>query len=252
MKNTIPLIVAVVLGLLAVFAVSRTIAKNGSSQHGKEVSVLVANGNLKSGSVISPENCRSSRVPLVYLPKQHVLEDQKSSVVGQVLTRSIAAGDYIQWDDLGQTSSLGESVGDGEWAVPVTFKNTALVKMLKSGDEIAVVGMFRISVEKESNDPNVDKKREVEEKTVTMVLYPQVRIMGMASNGTVLLSLPPQQALVAIAAQEQADLYAVLRRPHDEKSMNRKIGVFDGSAFVKMLEGCPEITIPDQPSNKVQ
>ena len=56
MKNTIPLVAAVVLGLLAVFAVSRTLSKNGSSQYGKEITVLVANGNLKSGTVISAEN----------------------------------------------------------------------------------------------------------------------------------------------------------------------------------------------------
>ena len=61
MKNMIPLVVAVVLGLAAVFAVSRALSKNGTRQYGKEIAVLVANGNLKRGR-ISPlpgsQTCR--------------------------------------------------------------------------------------------------------------------------------------------------------------------------------------------------
>ncbi len=91
-------------------------------------------------------------------------------------------------------------------------------------------------------------------KKVTSVLFPQVRIMGVMGSGSVLLSLPPEQALTIISAQKWADgLYAALRRPHDDKATNRKdSGQFDGSAFVKMLSGCKEIVIPDQPFNKVK
>lgn len=85
MKNTIPLVAAVVLGLLAVFAVSRTLAKHGTNFHGKEITVLVANGNLKSGAVISADNFRNLKVPLAFAPKQHVLGAQLTSVVGQIL-----------------------------------------------------------------------------------------------------------------------------------------------------------------------
>lgn len=254
MKNTIPLVVAVILGLLAVFAVSRTLSKNGSSQYGKEIVVLVANGNLKSGAILSAENFREREVPLQHAPKQHILGDQSASIIGQVISRDIVSGDYIQWGDIGQASSLGESVGEGEWAVAVTFANGSLVKMLKPGDEIAVVGTFRVSEEVETGSADQDKATKTVERDVTTVLFPQVRIMGMAGSGGVLLSLPPEQALTVIAAEEQAgSLYAVLRRPHDEKATNRKdCGQFDGSAFTKMLSGCKEIVIPDQPFNKVK
>ena len=51
----------------------------------------------------------------------------------------------------------------------------------------------------------------------------------------------------------RTSLYAALRRPHDDKATNRKdSGQFDGSAFAKMLYGCKEIVIPDQPFNKVK
>lgn len=253
MKNTIPLVAAVVLGLLAVFAVSRTLSKNGSSQYGKEITVLVANGNLKSGTVISAENFRGVRVPLTFAPKQHVLHEQRASIVGQVISRDVATGDYIQWNDIGQSSSLGESVGEGEWAVPVSFGNSALLKLLKPGDEIAVVGMFKVEEELDSGSADKDAAKRTVARTVTTVLFPQVRIMGVMGGGSVLLSLPPEQALTIIAAQEEASLYAALRRPHDDKATNRKdSGQFDGSAFAKMLSGCKEIVIPDQPFNKVK
>lgn len=250
----IPLVVAVILGLAAVFAVSRALSKNSVKQYGKEVSVLVANGNLKRGHVISPENFRKTVVPSTYVPKQHILGDQDASILGQTLVRDVAAGDYILWNDFGRQSSMGESVGEGEWAVPVSFENARqFSKQLRPGDEIAVIGMFKVAEEVKSDSADASAEPEIVERTVTTVLFPQVRIMGMASDGSVLLSLPPQQALVAIAAQNQARLFVVLRRPHDSKATSRKDnGQFDSQAFAEMLKGCPKVKIPDQPSNKVK
>ena len=252
MKNTIPLIIAVLLGLAAVFSVSRMIAKKSAGQHGQMVSVLVANGNLKSGATVSPEGFRSIAVPLSYAPKQHILQGQATAIVGQTLSRDIAADDYILWSDIGGSSSLGEMVGEGEWAVTVSFENSELVKMLKSGDEIAIVGMFTVKEVREADSADANAPKIEETKIITSVLFPQVRIMGIVGRGgSVLLSLPPEQALTIIAAQKDAALYATLRRPHDEKSTNRKTsGKFDSSAFAEMLEGCKSISIPDQPFNK--
>ena len=255
MKNTIPLVVATVLGLLAVFAVSRAMSRTGGNLSGKEVSVLVANGNLKSGEAIAAENLRSANVPLAYLPKQHILEDQKTLIVGQTLVQDVAAGDYVLWNSIGQSSSLGDAVGEGEWAVPVTFANGELVRLLKRGDEIAIIGMFRVQEERESDSPDANAPKETVVKTVTAVLFPQVRIMGFGSRGTaVLLSLPPAQALTIIAAQQEAEgLYAALRRPHDDKSTNRKdTGKFETQAFSDMMMDCRLIPIPDQPFNKTK
>ena len=252
MKNTVPLIVATILGLLAVFAVSRAMSKQGSGKHGKPIPVLVANGNLKSGDTISAENFREFSVPLTYLPKQHILNDQRSLIVGQTLVQDVASGDYLLWNDIGQSSSIGEGVGEGEWAVSVKFENPDLVRLLKSGDEIAILGMFDIQVEKESNSSDANAPKEIVEKTVTTTLFPQVRIMSVgARGGSVLLSLPPEQALAITAAQREAKLFAALRRPHDDKATNRKnSGVFETEAFVNMLEGCNKISIPDQPFNR--
>ena len=254
MKNMIPLIVAVVLGLAAVFAVSRALTRNVSGQYGKEVTVLVANGNLKHGNVVSSENFRKATVPATYVPKQHILGDQDASILGQTLVRDIAAGDYILWNDFGRQSSVGESVGEGEWAVPITFENGRQVsKLLKAGDEIAVIGMFNVEEEVKSSSADASAKPESVTRLVTSVLFPQERIMGLTPDGSVLLSLPPQKALIAIAAQNlnSAKLFAVLRRPHDGKATSRKEnGQFDCQAFSDMLMGCPKVQIPDQPSNK--
>ena len=254
MKNMIPLMVAVVLGLAAVFAVSRALTKSGKGQQGKEVTVLVANGNLKQGTPMAKENYRATSVPLTYVPKQHVLFDQAASILGQTLTRDVAAGDYIVWNDFGRQSSVGETVGEGEWAVPMTFENSRqFAKQLRPGDEIAVVGMFKVSEEVKSDSADANAKAEVVERTVTTVLFPQVRIMGMTSDGSVLLSLPPQQALVAIAAQNQARLFVALRRLHDGKATSRKDnGQFDSQAFADMLKGCRRVQIPDQPFNNLK
>lgn len=254
MKNAIPVVIAVVLGFIAVFAVSRAVSKNTDKDAVNRVNVVIANGHLKSGEVIGKESISAKSVPLAYAPKQYIPLEQAGTLIGQTLSSEIAPGDYLQWKDIGRATNTGDAVGEGEWAVPVSFSNSSLVKMLKAGDEIAIIGQFSISVEKASKSANVNAEKEYETKTVTTVLFPLVRIMGKIGNDGVLLSLPPKQAMIVIAAQSDAEgLYAALRRPNDEKSTSRTgSGMFDNSAFVEMLKGCEGITVPDQPSNKTK
>ena len=61
MKNIIPLIVAVVLGLVAVFAVSRTIAGKDDTREQK-VEVVMASRMLDEGDTVSEGS--SIRLPL--------------------------------------------------------------------------------------------------------------------------------------------------------------------------------------------
>lgn len=254
MKNILPLVAAVVLGLLAVAAVSRSLARNQSGQGMQEVEVLVANGNLKAGGVLSSQHFRAKRIPFPYAPKQHIRAEQSAYLVGQTLSRDISQDDYLQWSDIGRSTSLGESVGEGEWAVTITFANTAMAKLLSAGDEIAVVGVFKTKRELENTSADANAAKRYEERTVTTVIFPQVRIMSMAGSATALFSLPPEQALAAIAAQKEAqEIYAVLRRPHDDKAVNRKeTGAFYNDAFAKMLNGCKDVYVPDQPESKVK
>ena len=137
MKNTIPIIIAVILALAAVFAVSRIRgSQNASNEDLIEIVAaardLIAKENIKEGYV-APR-----LVPKSALPAQSIPWSKVNIVLGQEVLRSVAKGDYILLNDVGMDRSLSNLVTDGEWAVPVTFSDDSLLQFLQPGDEIAI------------------------------------------------------------------------------------------------------------------
>ena len=100
MKNTIPLIIAVMLGLAAVFAVSRTISRNRGDEVQK-VAVIVATKNLSAGVEIGDDDLGAIEIPRsAYISHQHVPAENRNLVTGQKLQREIARGGFILFDDV--------------------------------------------------------------------------------------------------------------------------------------------------------
>jgi Flp pilus assembly protein CpaB len=245
-KNIIPLVIAVILGLAAVFAVSRTISKQmeHSEQMVEIVSasrVLEANETLIEGFIVP------RLVPASALPKQHIKWENKAMVIGQKLLHTVAKGDYLLLTDIGMTRSMGNVIGDGEWGLPVTFADSALVKVLQPGDEIAIIGSFKVQ-ETIKQGKDIDDAPETIIRTVTTVIYPRVRILDITGSG-VFLSLPPQQAIALTAIQRNAELYPLLRKTNDTKALNRKDGgIFMDEALHDLVDGLTPITIPNVPA----
>lgn len=247
MKNIIPLIVAVVLGFVAVYAVSRTISKQNENTE-KIIEVVAASRGLAANETLTDAFINPRMVPSSSLPKQHIKWENRNMIVGQKVLHAIPKGDYILLSDVGMTRSMGNVIGDGEWGTPVTFSDPTLVKLLQPGDEIVIVGAFKV-VQTVKRDKNVDAVPETVRKTITSVVFPRVRILDITSNGGVLLSLPPQQAIALTAIQRNAELYPLLRKTNDTKALNRKDGgMFEDSAISRMIEGLNVIDIPSVPT----
>jgi Flp pilus assembly protein CpaB len=247
MKNIIPLVVAVVLGLVAVFAVSRTISGKKDSLE-QYVDVVAASRMLEEGEALAEGFINPRSVAVSSLPKQHIKWSNRSMVLGQKLIHPVAKGDYVLLSDVGGvTLSKGNIIGDGEWGVPVSFSDNTLVKMLQPGDEIAIIGTYKLQ-ETVKRGKDVDAGSDVIQRTVTTVIFPRVRILELTSSG-VLLSLPPQQALALTAIQQQADLFPLLRKTNDTKAMNRMDGgIYESTTLTELAEGLNPIKIPAVPS----
>ena len=246
MKNIIPLVIAVILGLAAVFAVSRTVSKNKENTE-EMVEIVAASRMLGSGEAVAEAFIVPREVPLSALPKQHIKWDNRSMVIGQKVLHTIAKGDYLLLSDVGMSRSMGNVIGDGEWGFPINFADSSLVAMLQPGDEIAIIGTFKVS-ETVKQGKNLDAKEETFTRTVTSVIFPRVRILEITPSGGVFLSLPPQQALALTAISREAELYPLLRKTNDTKALNRKDGgIFENSALTRMIEGLTPIDIPAVP-----
>ena len=241
MKNIIPLITAVLLGFAAVFAVSYTIKQQDKPEE-KMRDVLIVTASIAKGEILENKIAVKS-VPESAAPKNCIDASGFTHASNQRATRAITKGDYLQtFDILDQSKS--STLGDGQWGVPVSFSDASLLKMLRPGDDIAIIGTF--TYQQEVPDKNADAAARFVTKNVTAVIYPRVSILEISGN-TVLLSMPPRQAIALTAIQRKASLYPLLRKKDDEYALNRKDGgKFEDSALADMLKGLDNdnITIP--------
>ncbi len=216
MKNTIPLIIAVIFGLAAVLAVSHAIAKKDNAR-GKTVAVLKASRTLKAGDTLGANDYVSHSIPAdVYIAGQQVRYEDRNMVEGLKLNHDVMQRSFIMMSDFEVADSPSADVGLGEWAVPVHFADGTLLNYIQRGDEIAIVLWLKIQrTEAASRDLSAGS-RTVEQQEAR-VLFPRKRVMNKIQNG-VILSLPPQEAMTLLAAQRAGELYPVLRRRGDSGS----------------------------------
>lgn len=222
MKNTIPLIIAVMLGLAAVFAVNRSLARNGKAADRMQA-IVVANRELATGARLESGVCGSVLIPeSAYLPGRHVLASSIPRIEGLPVAHKISMGAHILWDDI-DTGAGGEQVGKGEFMVDVKFEDSPLVEHLKPLDEIAIAAMQTIEEEEEATDANLNVARPKRSVQRLSVLFPCVKVLGV-SEGTVSISAPPEKALQLQMASLSFPLYPLLRRTGDRENMAVGVG----------------------------
>ena len=257
MKNTVPLIFAVVFGLAAVFGISRLIASKTAEEEKNYVYVVAAARDIifKDGA-IKESWLMKKRVEISSLPAKAILWEQANSVIGQTVMRTVARNDYILANDIsGVEVRLANAVASGEWAVPVSFANGKIVKFLKPGDEIAILGASSVSQVITSRDKS-QKPQEVKEESMS-VLFPCVRILDVGrgdglrraedyGSDTIIVSLSPRQAMALVAAQRKMQIYVALRRANDVNALRRRdVGVVDEKTFQELKQNLESVVLLD-------
>ena len=265
MKNVIPLIVAVVLALAAVYLVSRVMVQNDTESKEPQVSVVIAARDLERGEELTPGSCSFKSIPRSAQPKNALLWDNVGLAYGQKLPYKIPEGDYIQLSDLQLNVMLSDCVEKGKWLIPVTFTDPVLVKMLQPEDEIAIIATYADTKIAQPNPdhslPTTDEQRaalaKLSQKRETIVLFPCVKVTGISNEkgsfreaggntATIFVSLPPRQAMILLAAQREAELYPVLRKRNDTSARNRReLGSVNGSTFDQIRAKLETTVLPD-------
>ena len=258
MKNTIPLIVAIVLGLIAVFAVSKMIKPSDSDIEGKYVEIVAAAKDISPKDGPIKESWLMKRqVEIASLPNKAIPWSQIHRITGQSTVRAISRNDYILSSDVsGMDIRLDAAVGEGEWAVPVTFSDPSLVRFLQPGMEIAILGtsiMQEVIQKKDSSE-----RPDVVEQRATSVVFPCVRILDigkgdairrsedMGGSGTIIVALTPRQASTLVAAQRTMELCPALRKINDKNALKRRdVGIITDATFKGLRENLEVVTLPD-------
>lgn len=262
MKNIIPLIVSVMLGLAAVYFVSKLLFEKENTETETKVSVVVAARNLDANDELSQGALTYKDIPKSAVPKNALLWENVSLAYGQQLPHAVSEDEYILMTDIRAQATLSDCARQGEWTIPVTFSDPALVKMLMPDDEIAIISTYVSKEVVMDKDMKVSDGSgvKVNESRETSVLLPCVRVIGIAnergsfresgsSSGTIFVSLPPQQAMILIAAQRESELYPVLRKRNDSVALNRKDGgVVNAGTFAKIRRGLAPAELPEIPN----
>jgi len=255
MKNFVPLVIAVLLGLAAVLAVGRLLKARSQAME-DTIEVVAAATDIAEGDILSDSNIMGKEVPVSAVPVPAIYWSRSRMVVGQKAMRSIVQGDYVLLDDVGLSKSMADVVGEGEWAVTLRVPAGGIARVLQPGDEIAVIGTFEIESTITSADLAAAPKKVTKEATV--VLFPRVRVLdigGMDTRGAsgsqgseIIVSLPPRQAQVLVAAQREASLTLALRRPGDAAAISRMdSGMVDKQTFDNLLKGLESVKMPAIP-----
>jgi len=247
-KNYVPLVVAVLLGVAAVLAVRRLILRQREVRE-HPVSVVAVERDVNKGERLTADSLRRKEVPRSARPRQAIPWADRERVEDLEVRRSIRAGDYLLFTDVGQTRSLGALLARQEWGVTINVVG-GVADLVQPGDEVAVIATMRVEQEVPAEDLGATPGKET--KDVTLVLFPRVRVLdtGNLSNTEetdrrIIVGLPPRDAQVLIAAQRCAELTLALRHPGDETSLNRvDAGVVEDDTFADLLKGLETVTVP--------
>lgn len=245
MKNFIPLILAVVLGLAAVFGIRHLLAERETATTAT-VSVVVAAQDVPANTVLTESALAKRDIPRNAVPAKAIMWQQRALILRQKSLRKVMRGDYIQWSDMGRSDGVSSLIGEGEWAISVPFSDSTIGAMLRPGDEIAIVGTF----DTEASKVGISKEGKSAHARVTATILPRVRIVsiGGENSSTIVLSLKPEQAQLLVDAQRVASLYPALRRPNDETNLDRlKTGMVTPSTYDQLLSGQKLIELPAVP-----
>ena len=95
MKNIIPLVVSVVLGLAAVFVVSKTLFDRKETKDEATISIIVAARDIDSDEELVEGSLTYRDIPKSVLPHGALLWENVAMIYGQRAQHSIARNDYI-------------------------------------------------------------------------------------------------------------------------------------------------------------
>ncbi|MBQ9726353.1 MAG: hypothetical protein IJV65_02480 [Kiritimatiellae bacterium] len=221
MKNAIPLVVAVLFGLAAVFAVSNRLSKTerAAASGTETTAVLVARTDVRAGEVLSDKNLRTRRIPrAAFREGQHMRAEDLNLVSGQRVRAALSDGDYLFAGDLARAEGTDAGAAEpGKWIVPVHFSDSTLLRagLLAAGDEFALVARGAIHRTVRGTDES-EPARDVSEDGM-YVLFPCLRVHRTAPDGA-FVCLPPEEAMRLQLAQLSLELYPMLRMRNDPRN----------------------------------
>jgi Flp pilus assembly protein CpaB len=227
MKNKFPLIVAVIIGIAALFAIQRYV-KNMQDQAAAQLKgspVVAANVDIPAGTTITLQMLYAKSVPSQFIPAQAIQgSDQVKLVIGSKTSVGIKSGQIILWSDLVTETRGGLSsiIPTGQGAFTVNISAGVKSDLIQPSDHIDIIGTFMIPKPTQPISGPVASWRNASD-LVNVVLLQNVTVLAVGGNfngapgasgagGDLTLALTLPEAQEVMFAAQNGQLGAVLRR----------------------------------------
>lgn len=237
MNNKLALVIAVVLGLIAVYGMHTYINKveKKAQEVNRTVAVAVAKTYIRAGTIIQPSMIKpeGKEISETAVTADHVpISDQSRLLVGQIINRSVEADEPILISYVRQpVEKLDVRLEPGERAIALRVDSiTGVAGNLAPGARVDIVGTFPLSPSSPTAQRNASATGAVSNNT--MLLLANVKLIAVdtrvrdedytaitgnraRSYSSVTIAVTPQEMTTLVYAQQLGTLTLALRPPAD-------------------------------------
>jgi pilus assembly protein CpaB len=228
MKNKLPLVVAILIGIAAIFAIRSYVNKveQRAQEQLKGDRIVAAAIDIPAGTEITPQMIAPKEVPRQFIPAQAIQGSTEARrVIGRKTRVALRAGDMIQYSDLTSEARGGLSsiIPAGEGAYTISVPKGVKPGLIQPGDHIDIIGSFSVPKPAQAM-PNASIMRNNPTDIANVVLLQNVTVLAVGEmlGGTVrgdsaggsdlTLALTLREAQLLMFASQQGEIGAVLRR----------------------------------------
>ncbi len=237
MKNKFPLIIAVIIGIVALLAI-RSYVNRMEEETNKKLAgkpVVAAAVDIPVGAELTMQMIAPKNVPEQFIPSQALQGSQDvKQILGRKVRVAMRAGQIILWSDLVSESRGGLSsiIPTGEGAYTVAIANGIKSGLIQPSDHIDILGSFAVPKPTQALPGGAASWRQGSD-IVNVVLLQNVTVLAIgdtlggqarnesAAGGDLTLSLTLKEAQLLMFASKQGELGALLRREGFSECMPR-------------------------------
>ncbi|MCF7854273.1 MAG: Flp pilus assembly protein CpaB [Candidatus Pacebacteria bacterium] len=249
LKDKIPLLVAIVFGLIAVLAVNHYVKRQTETPEVEKANIIVSTADLQPGERIEQEDIGTEAIPAKMVSQVHITlpggrspmeadeaQRTKMRLIGRKVARKIPAGEAILWSDLtGATpTTLASKLQEGLRAVSVPVDDVSAVGLnVVPGDRVDILATLRPKLGQGIGSliAAAEKGGELPGKgvhTVTVMLMQNVGVLATGTDhtppgvvtgksvrgySTLTLQVTPKEAALLTHARQHGEMSFILRHP---------------------------------------
>jgi len=228
MKNKFPLVIAIVIGVAALFAIKQYVNKKEQQAAAqlKGEPVAAAATDIPAGAELTSQMVGTKGVPRQFIPAQAIQgSDQVKLILGSKTRVPIKAGTIILWSDIANEAvgGLSSIIPTGQAAFAVSIAKGVSSGLIQPSDHIDIIGSFAVPKPAQPMPTGAATWRQGSD-VVNVVLLQDVTVLAVGgafggspksqggAGGELTLSLKLPEAQLLMFAQQNGELGAVLRR----------------------------------------